>query len=112
MNQSQVEPGSFLVETLQGVRKEMNTLATHDISAVASNLGKMIGQKVSEDPYRVLATAVGIGFGLGALDMNHVKSAAIRVGKLVAMKAISNMESDTPGEQKGGQDEQQLQLEA
>lgn len=98
-------------EMLVAVRNEFNRLATDDVGSVLEGVEKMLGDKIAQDPYLTLGTALGIGYGLSALDLSHVKFAAIRVGKLLAMKAISNLESSTqqPGTQQdiGGEDESQ-----
>lgn len=82
----------LLGDTLQELRKEVNQLATEDLSAVAQSLGAYLEKKVAQDPYQTLALAAGLGFGLHGLERDHLKRAAIRVGKLVAMKAISDLE--------------------
>ncbi len=80
-------------DILNDLRKEVNRLSTDDISSVIHSVGKVLEAKITEDPYRTLATALGIGYGLSALNRSHLKHGAIRIGKLVAMKAISNMDS-------------------
>jgi hypothetical protein len=85
---------SALTDTLHAFRKEVNCLATEHPAAVLKSIRKMVEEKISEDPYALLGTALSIGYGLGSLNRTHAKNAAIRVGKLVAMKAIAGV--DTP----------------
>ena len=97
-------------DILNDLRKEVNRLSTDDISSVMHSIGKVLEEKISADPYRTLATALGIGFGLTALNRSHLKHGAIRIGKLVAVKAISNM--DAAPQISGEQNEQPQKRQA
>jgi hypothetical protein len=88
-NENQKHP---MTDILEGVRKEMNRLATDDVSSVIDGMHDFVSEKISSDPYGTLITALGIGYGLSALNRSHMKTAAIRIGKLVVMKAVSNLE--------------------
>lgn len=80
-------------EMLNSVRKEINLLGTDGSSAVMGNLEKMIKTQMNTNPYQTLATALSIGVGIGALNKHHFKHAAVRVGKLLAMHALSDLEN-------------------
>ena len=87
-----------LAHVLGELKKEVNHLATDDFSSVVHSVTKRVEDRMMQNPYQTLGLALGFGFGLGALNRTHAKSAAIRIGKLVAMKALSNLESHDSSE--------------
>ena len=104
-NVLEVSPPAFINEfsqkiheSLEEVAKQANCLATEDFASVGRGFAEMMAQKISSQPYETLVTALGIGFGLGALDFSHVKQGVIRVGKLIAMRALSEMDSKNTGD--------------
>lgn len=84
-----------LNETLSELQKEIDQLAFEDLSHVVQNLKNFATTKFKSHPYGSLATALGIGIGLGTMQSHHVKQGVIRIGKLIAMKSLSKMEEKT-----------------
>ena len=84
-------------KTLVKVNKEVSLLATEDFSSVRDGLMNIVQEEITANPIGTMVAAVGIGFGLGALNSGHLKLGAMRIGKLLAMKALSNFEPKVTG---------------
>jgi hypothetical protein len=82
----------MVASTLSALGKEVDLLSKESPGKVLENIQASIEEKLNEDPYGTLATALGIGVGLSGLEAEHFKSAAIRLGKLVAIRALSSID--------------------
>ena len=85
-------------ETLVDISEQANSLETENFAAVGRRLAAMMAQRISSRPYETLLTALGIGFGLGTLNLSNFKRAAIRMGKLIAVRALTEMDSKNTGD--------------
>lgn len=81
--------GSFL----EKIKDEIDHLANEDLGTVGKGLFHFFEEELNENPYQTLATAVGIGFGLGSLKKDDIKSGALHLGRLIAMRALSGMDT-------------------
>jgi hypothetical protein len=86
-------------EILWNIGKEVETLAESPVSEVADHIATQIRTQVKENPYGTLAAAFGIGFGIGALKSSHAKNAAIEIGRLIALRALSHLNSQQQQQQ-------------
>ncbi len=89
-------------ETVDQAQQALEKLGTQDFASVGRELIQMIEEKMLQNPYQTLATALGIGVGLGALTSTQVKGAAIHFSKLVAMKTLSDLEARSQSDGSAG----------
>jgi hypothetical protein len=82
-----------VADILWNIGKEVDTLAESPVSDVVNHIATRIRTQVNENPYGTLAAAFGIGFGIGALKSSHAKNAAIEIGRLIALRALSHLNS-------------------
>jgi hypothetical protein len=78
---------------IDSVKKEMNQLATEDVSTVGQNLTKLVAREMKDNPYETLASAVVLGIGLAHMNSMHLRSGLIHFAKLIGMRALSNLEA-------------------
>jgi ElaB/YqjD/DUF883 family membrane-anchored ribosome-binding protein len=91
INQAYPEFTQGVTDVLEELRAQVNQLSTEDFTQVKDNVIGMLQKRLEDRPYQTLAALVGIGFGVAHFNRTHVLHAAVRIGKLVALKAISNL---------------------
>lgn len=83
------------------LKKSVNGLATEDFRAIGEDLTQIVSDRIQKDPYMALLTGVGLGVGLSRLNRHHFTSAAIRVGKLLTMRALDSIDARAVGNEAG-----------
>jgi hypothetical protein len=87
------QASSSIADILWNIGKEVESLAESPVSEVSNHISTRIRTQVNENPYSTLAAAFGIGFGLGALKSSHAKNAVIEIGRLIALRTLSHLNS-------------------
>lgn len=88
-------------QMLKRAQESFDSLASKDIAQVAKNWLGELEEHVRENPIQALLGAATIGAGLTTLRGEHLRSAAYRFTKLMALKALAGFE---PGGKENSRD--------
>lgn len=82
-----------LVSSLTKIQKEFDKLATDGIGGVRQGVTDLVSKDMESQPIQTLATVVGLGFAAGNLNVDQIKSGAIRIAKLLAVRSLDEVGS-------------------
>jgi hypothetical protein len=77
--------------TLKEIKKQFNRLGTEDFVTVGSGLLKLVEDKIAKSPYLMISTALSIGYGLGSIKADQVKTASLELARLLAIRTLTQM---------------------